>query len=208
MGVLLGLGDVQLADAVGGEHLGQHVGEILARERDRRNDVVGVLGHLHVVRKRRVGATVEAVELALGERPRQLAGPVRPEVEEDGGVAGPDPPARRIADHDRLDELIRHAEGVARLDRLDGVAGPRADSVDDRVVGPLRPLPAAVAVHRVVPAGHRRDAGDPVEIPLRAVRRGVAPVGEGVHVHALDALPARELDERLEVANVAVNAAV
>ena len=163
MGVLLGLGDVELGNAVAGEHLRQNVGEILARERDRRGDVVGVLRHLHVVRKRRVGAPVEAVEVGLRERPRELAGAVRPEVEEDRRVARPDPAARGIADHDRLDELVGHAGGVARLDRLDRVVGARADAVHDRVVGPLRAVPAAVAVHRVVaarrPSRRRRSPG-------------------------------------------------
>ena len=76
----------------------------------------------------------------------------------------------------------------------------------DRVVGQLRPLPALVAVHRVVAAD---DRGDPVlrqlgEICERGVRRDVAAVGEGVQPRLLG----REPKQRLDVLDVRVDAAV
>ena len=87
MGVLLGLGDVELRNAVAGQGLCQNVGEVLAGERDGSGDVVGVLRHLHVVGKRRIGPAVEPGEVGLREGPRELAGSVGPEVEEDRRVA-------------------------------------------------------------------------------------------------------------------------
>ena len=68
--------------------------------------------------------------------------------------------------------------------------------VHDRVVGALDPVPAAIAVHRVVAAADRRDAGDALEIGGTAGRRRVPAVGECVHVHPLDALAGGELDQR------------
>ena len=70
---------VELARAVGGEHLGEGVRHLLLLEDDRAVEVVAVARH-----RRQVEAGLEE---ALGQLPR----PVGPEVEEDNRVAGLDP---------------------------------------------------------------------------------------------------------------------
>ena len=73
--VLLRLRRVELADAVGREHLGERVLDDVLREGDGEVEVVAVAGH-----RRQVDA--ELAEL-LGELPRAVGA----EVEEDRGVA-------------------------------------------------------------------------------------------------------------------------
>ena len=87
--------------------------------------------------------------------------------------------------------------------------------MDDRVVGELGPLPAGVAVHRVVAAA---DGADPArlaqpafelgDVAAAAVRQRVAAVGEGVEDEVGDALLGGQLDRRLEVLPAGVDAAV
>ena len=66
--------------------------------------------------------------------------------------------------------------------------------MDDRVVGPLGALPAAVAVHGVVAPGDRSHAADadaghrPLQLTEEAepaIGSGVTAIGEGVHDHAI-----------------------
>ncbi len=87
--------------------------------------------------------------------------------------------------------------------------------MDDRVVGELGPLPAGVAVHRVVaaadgadPAGLAQPALELGEVAAAAVRQGVAAVGEGVEDDVGDPLLGGELDRRLDVLPARVDAAV
>ena len=87
--------------------------------------------------------------------------------------------------------------------------------VDDRVVGELGPLPARVAVHRVVAAADRADpprlpqpALELGEVAAAAVRQRVAAVGEGVEDDVGHALLGGELDRRLDVLPAGVDAAV
>ena len=77
---------------------------------------------------------------------------------------------------------------------MDGVAVLHALTVDERVIGVLEAVPALVAVHRVVAAHDRCDLAD-ADLPalfhglrhkVAAGGRGrVAPVEEGVDIHAL-----------------------
>jgi hypothetical protein len=90
-----------------------------------------------------------------------------------------------------------------------------AASVDDRVVSKLDPLPAGVAVHRVVAAADGGDAAGLAQPALQfrqvgaaAVRQGVATVGEGVEDDVGDALLGGQLDRRLDVLPAGVDAAV
>ncbi len=101
MGVLLGLGNVELADVVLGQDFRDGFVDVLLAERNRAVEVVAVAGHRRQV--------VTAVE----EQLRELASAVGAEVEEDRGVLPPE--ARPAFDHDRLDELVRHTLVVAPL---------------------------------------------------------------------------------------------
>ena len=77
VGVLLRLGDMQLARAVLGEHLGHRLRDVLLLERHRARET------LLVSRHRR------EIEAGVDELRRKLAGAVGAEVEEDRGVAWP-----------------------------------------------------------------------------------------------------------------------
>ena len=80
-------------------------------------------------------------------------------------------------------------------------------SVDQEVVCRLDPLPAPVAIHRVVAALDRRDpARHPRQEFERAPRRHVAAVQERVNDHPRDVLAPGELEERGEMLHVRVHA--
>jgi hypothetical protein len=138
-----------------------------------------------------------------------LACSVRTEVEEDRGVIGGQP--RPALDRDGLDELVRDAGVVAGLNGLDRGLTPDRFSVDDGVVREFRAVPALVAVHRVVAAG---DGGDLVgrqlgQVVDRRVRGDVPSIGEGMDERALlRPLAVRQLEQRAQVVDVRVNAAV
>ena len=110
MCVLLGLGGVQLADAMLREHVREHHLDRLLGEDDREVEVVPVARH-----RRQVDAE-------LAELLRQLPRSVGPEVEEDGRVpVGTQP---RPAPNDRRqDEFIRDTALVAVLDGCDRIVG-------------------------------------------------------------------------------------
>ena len=212
MRVLLGLGDVQLALAVLGDHLGERGRGLVRREGDRIGPAVVVLGH----RRHLEGpgaAAIEFVEVRLAERPGHLAGPVGAEVDEDERLVGLG--AVVVADHHRLDELVGDVLLVRGLDRADGRLGSRRLRVHDRVVGLLRPVPAPVAVHAPVaasdgpdPAGAPQPALDLLDVSGAVVRQGVAPVRESVDHQVRDPLLAGQLDDRLDVLPAGVDPAV
>ena len=200
MGVLLGLGDVQLAAAGLGDRLGQRRLRPFLREGDRVGPALAVGGHRGQVEGRAAGAG-ELVEAGLGQGAGHLAGAVGAEVDEDRDVAGGG--AVVVADHGRHDELVGLLALVGGLDRLGGAGGAQAAGVDDRVVGELDPLPAGVAVHRVVAAADGGDAAGLAQPALElgqvaaaAVGQRVAAVGEGVEDDVGDALLGGQLDRR------------
>src|SRR5687768_9575430 len=100
--------------------------------------------------RREVGARLE-------EALRELPGPVRAEVEEDGRVAGRI--EAWVRQHDRLDELVGDPGLIARASRRSRVVRPRSLSPYDHGEGALGPLGALVAVHGVVTADDRSYAG-------------------------------------------------
>ena len=114
------------------------------------------------------------------------------------------------ASYDCLDggacRLRRRRRSAWRVDRQHGV------------VGQLGPLPPLVAIHRVVAArrpwrcGRRRrvriTSSSSADVPDAAGRRRVAPVGDRVDEDARHFAPRGHLDERVQVALVAVDAAV
>ena len=217
MGVLLGLGGVQLLQAV----LGNDVGQDLLREGlgEGNLDVERrvVLGNRDEVRQGNLLA-LEAVKALVGEDAGHLAGTVGAEVEEDHRVAGSH---ALVVGGKRLDELVAArvllVVGLNALDRA-GVHGGRRD---DDVVGALDALPAVVAVHGPVAARHGGDAGVDAGLGRQVLeevaelghvagtglRVDVAAVHEGVDANALDAALGGHLGERLDVAHVRVHAA-
>ena len=191
--VLLGLRRVELADAVGREHLGEHVLDLLIPEDDREVEVVPVAGHC-----RQVDAALTEL---LGELPRAIGA----EVEEDRGVAS-GIEARTAVDDGGLDELVRNSAVVARLDGGDRILGLLALPLDDGAERAFGAIPAVVAVHRVVAARDGRDAvGRQLgEIVHCRMRRDVTSVGERMDPRLLR----RDPQQGAEMIDVRVNAAV
>ena len=127
-----------------GQNLGERVLDLLLVEGDREREVVAVARHRRQIDSR--------FEQAL----RQLPRPIGTEVEEDRGVFGTE--ARTPLEHDRLDELVGHSLLVALANRRDGIHGMRALAGHDRSDCAVGPLPAVVAIHRVVAPADRCDA--------------------------------------------------
>ena len=151
--VLLGLGGVQLLQAIGCDDVGQNV----LRERLGEGDLDVkrriVLGHRHKVRELDLLA-LKAVELLVREHAGHLTGAVGTEVEEDGRVALVD---ALIVGSKGLDELIAaRILLVVGLDTGNGV-GIGIGRVDHDVVGALDALPTIIAVHSPITA---RDGGN------------------------------------------------
>ena len=218
MGVLLGLGHVELPQPRRGHLLGERVYDVLARKSDVCSEVSLVLGERHEVQARRHAGALERGEVDVDQRVAELAGAIGAEVEEHDGVTVLDAHARRGVGGDRRrgDELVCDTGAVLRLDVLHGVGCDPAPAIaGDLLEGCLGALPARVAVHRVVAtgdAGHAAAAGG-VEVGDeaayengRAGGRLVAPVGEGVEVHTRQAAPARQLRQRDGMCLVAVHA--
>ena len=175
-----------------GQHLHHRLVDLLLRDRDRTVEIVAVARH-----RRQVEAFLEQ---PLGE----LARAIGAKVEEYGCVPWTQP--RPSCQHDWLDELVGRAALVALTHRLDRIVRLFAHSSTNRVKGAIRPVPALVAVHRVVAAG---DGGDPVggqlgEIVHGGVRRDVPAVGEGVDPGLLG----REAEQGSQVVDVRVDTAV
>jgi hypothetical protein len=156
-------------------------------------EVVAVAGHRREVE-------TERAEL-LRELPRAIGA----EVEEDGGVALR-VEARSAVDDDGLDELVGDASVIARLHGRDRIVRVLALAVHDGAQRPLGAVPAVVAVHRVVAAGHGRNPvdGQLGEVVNRRGRGHVAAVGERVDPRLLR----REGQQRLEVVDVRVHTSV
>jgi hypothetical protein len=222
--VLLGLGDVQLRPSLGRHDLRERAARVLGPERD------GVLPALLVARERRqppdgCGAAAPGparklglcagplAEARLGERAHELAHAVGAEVEAQHAVGrGVDAGLR--ADERRLDELVGLAAlvGVAH-GLLAALGAVRRPPVDEQLVRAPRAVPAAVAVHRPVAPDDRPDAGPLGGVELgqeggAGVRQRVAAVGERVHDDVLRAELARERDQRAQVRERGVHAAV
>ncbi len=160
--VLLRLGAPELRETGARDDLGEDVRVGLLRERDRKAERAVVRRHARVATSERRAGTVarNASNVGEGESARQLARAVGAEVEVQGGVARAD--AVVAADHERLDELVGLAGGVAALDALPVRCRPRgALGGDDGAVGSLDALPAVVAVHAPVAAAHGADAPAP-----------------------------------------------
>ena len=217
VGVLLGLGGVQLLQAIGGDNVGQNVlGERLGEgDLDVKRRVV--LGHRHKVRKLDLLA-LKAVELLVREHASHLTSAVGTEVEEDGRVALVD---ALVVGSEGLDELVAaRILLVVGLDTGNGV-GISIGRVDHDVVGALDALPTIIAVHGPITA---RDGGNAsvatgllgdlsqegaelTHVASAGLRVNVAAIHEGVDANGLDTVLGSHLDQSLDVVHVGVNAA-
>jgi hypothetical protein len=224
VGVLLGLGDSQLREAVVCENRADSRLGFGRRERDRKVERLVVLGHRHQFDRRSVDLEplgLPIVRVDSGEEPCHLPGAVCTEVEEDRRVTVFDSGEVAVvprASHDRrFDELVGVVTVVGLLDSFDRRVGSVVGRpVHNCVVGSLRPLPVLVSVHRVVAARDGRHVasavfpGDRFEVGEELTSRfrcSISSVGEGV-CDGLDATLGRTLDQCVEVCLCRVDAAV
>ena len=189
VGVLLGLGDAELAQPCVGDERAEAVRHLLRGEHRPGQAVqaLGIAAHADGGGEAHAPLAPKAVEDGVEQRRHDLAGAVGPEIAHDQPVAVRHP--RVAGDHCWLDELVARVACVALGDgRLGARRRPSARG-DQGVVGLRGPLPAPVAVHGVVAAGNSRDlhAGQNAK-PVLEVReildgrtwRHVAAVEEGV----------------------------
>ena len=217
VGVLLRLGDAQLALAGLGDGLAEGIVHQLLVEEDMHAGEGGIVrGEAAVVQREGVHPLFRHV--LLRQHGRQLAGAVVAEVVEDDGVALLDlgEGLAVLGDHDRLDELVGHVGVVGCLDAVDGALERGALAFDQQVVGLLDAVPALVAVHRVETAAHGSDLArglghlllELLEEALAAVRVGVAAVHEGMDIDLLQAVFLRYAQELIDMVQGGVHAAV
>ena len=214
--VLLRFRNPQLGEALVGDVLAEGVVEALRLEGhlDVRHRHI-VLGHADEEDVLLAALALKALEVRVHEGPGQFARAVGTEVVEDHRIAVAD---TRVLEADgRLDEFIGDLRAVGFLRRVDRRGVEVALPLHDRVIGAGDALPAVVAVHRVIPADHRRDAADadPVHLgfqlreKIHARGRGhVAAVHEAVDVHLLEPRILRQPQQAVKVGVVAVHAAV
>ena len=151
-----------------------------------------------------------------------MARPVGTEIEKRDAVTVPDARVTpgvgsRLPDDGRRQKLVGDAFGVAALDHSLGGRMARALARDQRAEGFLGPVPPGVPVHGVVAPGDGRDAAQPggaqeffrlPRVGQAALGRRIAAIHEGMNEEALNASPLRRTDDRLQVVDVAVHAAV
>ena len=201
--VLLGLGDVQLAQAGSRQRVGQRARQRHVVEGDPRAQRLVVARHRHQQAERR--------QQRVADLPRAVG----TEVEEHEGIAARDAQAG-VAEDDRRDELVGKSLGVARLDCGRRRDRPLPHAVDQRRARELGALGAMVAIHRVVAPDDGRDDRararplrlEPAEQAGRLMGRDVAAVRERMHRDARHARRERAAHDRAQVVDVRMHAAV
>ena len=174
VGVLLGLGDVQLASRRArrsprpGSSRAPAAGRRPGRASRRWYSVI-------VVTVQRAGAAPRSNSAKSGSPSAIVSCRARSgrKLTKTTGSSAGDPVV--VADHRRLDELVGLVALVGLLHRLHGVVGARRARVHDRVVGALGAVPAAVAVHAPVAPAHRADPAGVAQPALRPPRRSPPP---------------------------------
>ena len=220
MCVLLRLSDAQLRIAEILHILTERVVDLLGRER---HECIHARLVLRERRERDLQRLIalEAVKLLIHKCMRELTRTIGTEVVEDRAVAVLH--AGISLDHERDDELIRHALGL--LARV-GVGGKHAVDrrlcrrlrlcMRNRLIGKLLALPAVIAIHRVVAAADRRDLADTDlrrlfldcrEVFRRALGRHIAPIEECVNPDLGQPLALCKLEHAEEMIVMAVHAA-
>ncbi|MNZ59880.1 hypothetical protein D3C78_779330 [compost metagenome] len=216
MGIFFGFGDAQLGLAVFRQVVAQHVFQAAGGEGRRGRNAGGVLGQHDETGQFRLAGTLELTEVVFDEHASQFAGAVGAEVHEHHGIAVFD--FYRLTDGGCLDEFVALAALVGCLQAFLGGGGVEfALAIDNQVVGLGDTVPTVVAVHGVVTADQ---AGDPAfaqglegrveqfDRRLRAFRRSVAAVEEGVQVDVLSTALEGQFGHGDQVVMVAVHAAI
>ena len=190
MRVFLGLGEAELAQPLRRHPGAERVDDLLLGVGGGHEAVVllGIIDHAEQRRPFRAPAGFEPGEAGIADGAEDFAGAVGAEVEEEDTVAVLR--AGIVADYSGRDELVGFPGGIGTAQRLgDGFRAPSL-APDHRRIGRTHPLPAVVAVHRVVAPGDGDDAGalgqtlrQPVEVERGRAWRRVAAIGDRVQRH-------------------------
>jgi hypothetical protein len=218
VGVLLRLGDVALLDALLGQPVGEHVVHNLRCESNGEVEVGlvsrhGRDGNVLGVREVGYGAAVLVAE-QLGD----LTHTVGAVVEEEESVVVLDTGLSTV-DNDGLEELVGLASVVSLLHRGDGVLCrlTLTLTLHDSLHGHLDALPPLVPVHGVVPADNGRQLPNALllkegqqilQMALAALWVCVPSIAKEMHKHLGHANLLGDLDQCLQVIDVAVHTAV
>ena len=213
VGILLGLGDAQLGQALSCDVLAKDIGQYLGLEC---NMDIGhgcvILCEADIVRQDHAAFALETCKVGIDQRAGDLSCAVGTEVIENDTVAMLD---LGIFNADnRLDELVGDAFGIGSLDGSNGIGILDALALDQCVIGQLDAVPAVVAVHGVETA---HDCGDLAGLALDVggqltdkvgTRHGrnVAAIQEAMDI-ALDTGSLAHINQCKQVGDVAVNAA-
>ncbi len=226
MRVLLCLSQTELGVPVIGKPLSEGIGDLHFLERDFlvRDRFVIVLEadilHIKPLSSRASRKTVKLVKIIVAEAVRDLACPVRTEIKEDDAVAVLDRGNRRavfLQNHRGLYELIGFILLIGLHDRLVGGMSRDALPLGERVIRICDTVIVVVAVHRIIPSADHRDFADADLLHLvlkgrdivhAALRRRVTAVQEAVHIYVGQPLLLRHLQQRIQMCDVAVHAAV
>lgn len=197
VGVLLGLGNVDLLDALGTKGLSENITHVLGLESNGEWVVKLVLGHSREpdvlwVCEVRLWRTVDVAE-ELGD----FADTIGAVVEEEDLVVVLDA-ALLATDNDGLQELIVLILAVSLLDSCDGVAAVLALSENHTLEGNLDSVPALVTVHGVVAANDGGNLSDADFLGLVEKLLHVAGAGLGVGIASI----AEEMDVDVGNANL------
>ncbi len=148
-------------------------------------ELVAVLRHADGGGERDLPLARKAGEIRIEHGAENFADAIGAEVEAQHAIAVLD--AAIVADHRRHDELVELLLGVGVGNGGLRIGEARPLSLNDGVVGFGHALPAFVAVHRVVAAGHSRNrhglrqrCGEFLQVFAGRLRRRVAAIGDGV----------------------------
>ena len=219
MGIFLRLGDSGLGHIVGGKEFSEGIGDLDLRE----SDLLVGNGYVIVceaaVEDLLARSSVKLVELVHAEASGDLSCAVRPEVEENDGIAvlnGADWFAVFHGNR-RNDKFIRNAVRIGILYSVNAARCGNAFAQGKRPVSLLDTVPAVVAVHRVIAARNNADLADAQLIHLileslhilnAGLGRRIAPVKEAVYEYIFDSFALCHLQKGINVGIVAVHAAV
>ena len=207
MRILLGFGDMVLAQTSGRKHIGEHVFRECFRECDGGVDRRVVFRHAHEAHLR-CACTHKPVKIGIDNRMRDFTGTIGTEIEEHNRIA---------IEHTARIEGARHHELVGYIaivgslhECIGGNIAARFGAYDG-IEGLLHALPALIAVHRVIAPRNRSDFCHArktffsdelfklLDIALAARRRHIATIHEAMDANIAHAISGRVLNERIQM---------
>ena len=215
VGILLGLGCVELLESLGADILAKGIGDVLLGEDDVHALERCVVGSHAVVLESGDGLHSLLGHVLLSEHLSELLGAVVAEVDEDNHVALLDGSVN-LGIVDRLDELVGNAFLVAFLHSLHHALGLLSLALYEQVVSLFHTVPTLVAVHgietshdgsdvSIVLLTHLRELLDKADAALRV---GVASVHETVDESLCQTILLAYLHEFEQVVERRVNTTV